>query len=122
MTTSQFPSLLLTAEGVRAQGAFAQAQADFLEPDVDAVARLDARLAAVDGGVVAHFYMDAELQGALFASQSPHIHISDSLLMADAAVEMAKAGVRHLVVLGVDFMSENVRAMLDADVRCSVEL
>ena len=114
MTTSQFPSLLLTAEGVRAQGAFAQAQADFLEPDVDAVARLDARLAAVDGGVVAHFYMDAELQGALFASQSPHIHISDSLLMADAAVEMAKAGVRHLVVLGVDFMSENVRAMLDA--------
>jgi quinolinate synthase len=34
--------------------------------------------------------------------------------MADAAVKMAAAGVRRVIVLGVDFMSENVRAMLDA--------
>ena len=34
--------------------------------------------------------------------------------MADAAVTMAQAGVDVIAVLGVDFMSENVRAVLDA--------
>lgn len=43
----------------------------------------------------------------------PHIHISDSLLMADRAVKMVEAGCKHIAVLGVDFMSENVRAILD---------
>lgn len=43
----------------------------------------------------------------------PHIHISDSLVMADAAVKMAQAGCTTIAVLGVDFMSENVRAILD---------
>lgn len=33
--------------------------------------------------------------------------------MADAAVKMAKAGCTSIAVLGVDFMSENVRAILD---------
>jgi quinolinate synthase len=28
---------------------------------------------------------------------------------------MAKAGVKHIVVMGVDFMSENIRALLDAN-------
>lgn len=66
-------------------------------------------------GVVAHFYMDPEVQGILTAAQKhwPHIHISDSLVMADAAVKMAKAGCEFITVLGVDFMSENVRAILD---------
>jgi hypothetical protein len=66
-------------------------------------------------GVVAHFYMDPEVQGILTAAQKhwPHIHISDSLVMADAAVKMAKAGCQFITVLGVDFMSENVRAILD---------
>ena len=113
MSEPDFPSLLLTSAGAEARGAFARAQADFLDPDSAWVSRLDARLAEANTGVVAHFYMDAELQGALFASQWPHIHISDSLLMADAAVKMAEAGVERVVVLGVDFMSENVRAMLD---------
>lgn len=114
MSDGAFPSLMLTASGVEAQGSFARAQAEFLEPDAQAVARLDERLAAARGGVVAHFYMDAELQGVLFGSGSEHVHISDSLLMADAAVRMAESGVENVVVLGVDFMSENVRAMLDA--------
>ncbi|KAJ6743912.1 QUINOLINATE SYNTHETASE A [Salix purpurea] len=43
----------------------------------------------------------------------PHIHISDSLVMADSAVKMAEAGCKFITVLGVDFMSENVRAILD---------
>lgn len=66
-------------------------------------------------GVVAHFYMDPEVQGVLTAAQKewPHIHISDSLVMADSAVKMAEAGCQHITVLGVDFMSENVRSILD---------
>ena len=43
----------------------------------------------------------------------PHVHISDSLVMADSAVKMADAGCESIAVLGVDFMSENVRAILD---------
>ena len=75
---------------------------------------LDALLAARGAGVVAHFYMDAELQGTLSACGSPHIHVADSLQMAERAVQMAERGARAIIVLGVDFMSENVRATLDA--------
>src|SRR5690606_42112887 len=50
----------------------------------------------------------------LSACTWPHIHISDSLTMADAAVKMADEGCEPVVVLGVDFMSENARAVLDA--------
>ena len=59
--------------------------------------------------------MDAEVQGVLTAArpQHPHVFISDSLVMADAAVKMADAGCETVLVLGVDFMSENVRAILD---------
>lgn len=57
----------------------------------------------------------AQVQGVLTtaAAEWPHIHISDSLAMADRAVAMAEAGCRAVCVLGVDFMSENVRAILD---------
>ena len=109
-----FPSLLLRADTIAAQGAFAEAQAEFFDPDPDTVQALRERLAAVDGGVVAHFYMDPELQGVLYGVDWPHIHISDSLVMADRAIAMAEAGAKAIAVLGVDFMSENVRAMLDA--------
>ena len=56
-----------------------------------------------------------QVQGVLSSAvaQWPHIHISDSLVMADAAVKMARAGCTSIAVLGVDFMSENVRAILD---------
>ena len=66
-------------------------------------------------GVVAHFYMDPQVQGVLTsaAQRWPHIFISDSLVMADSAVRMAEAGCEAVAVLGVDFMSENVRAILD---------
>jgi len=111
---STFPSLVIRKEELRAEGTFAEAQAEFLTPDPDVVARLDRLLEAGKVGVVAHFYMDPELQGVLSACSWPHIQISDSLLMADAGVRMVEAGVERIVVLGVDFMSENVRAMLDA--------
>ena len=108
-----FPSLLLSGEGVTPRGSFAEQQAAYLEPDAEDVGRLRRLLEEKNAGLVAHFYMDAELQGVLFACDWPHIHVSDSLLMADSAIEMAKAGIENIIVLGVDFMSENVRAMLD---------
>lgn len=57
---------------------------------------LVAQLQAKQVGVVAHFYMDPEVQGVLSsaAERWPHINISDSLVMADGAVKMAEAGCK----------------------------
>lgn len=111
---TSFPALLLRADTISAQGAFAEAQADFFDPDQDTLRALRDRLEATRSGVVAHFYMDPELQGILYGTQWPNIHISDSLVMADRAIAMAENGAANVAVLGVDFMAENVRAMLDA--------
>nr|GEY73808.1 quinolinate synthase, chloroplastic [Tanacetum cinerariifolium] len=110
-----FPSLVITKDGVGAKGSFAEAQARYLFPDDEKVQELANLLKEKEIGVVAHFYMDPEVQGVLTAARKlwPHIHISDSLVMADSAVSMAKAGCKYITVLGVDFMSENVRAILD---------
>lgn len=110
-----FPSLLLSAEDMSAQGSFAVAQVKYLQPDQLKVQELAKVLQQKQIGVVAHFYMDPEVQGVLVAAKEawPHIFISDSLVMADRAVKMAEAGCKHIAVLGVDFMSENVRAILD---------
>ncbi|KAL8230576.1 hypothetical protein R6Q57_000354 [Mikania cordata] len=110
-----FPSMVITAEGVVAKGSFAESQARFLFPDDLKVQELANLLKEKQIGVVAHFYMDPEVQGVLTSAKKlwPHIHISDSLVMADSAVSMAKAGCKFISVLGVDFMSENVRAILD---------
>ncbi|XP_020107209.1 quinolinate synthase, chloroplastic-like isoform X1 [Ananas comosus] len=110
-----FPSLVIGADGIRAKGSYAEAQAKFLSPNAMKVKELVSVLREKKIGVVAHFYMDPEVQGILTAAkrQWPHIHISDSLVMADAAVKMAEAGCQYITVLGVDFMSENVRAILD---------
>ncbi|KAG2429256.1 hypothetical protein HXX76_011025 [Chlamydomonas incerta] len=110
-----FPSLLITADALTPQGSFAEAQARYLAPDAGAVSELVRVCRAKQIGVVAHFYMDPQVQGVLSAAaeQWPHIAISDSLVMADTAVRMAEAGCTTICVLGVDFMSENVRAILD---------
>jgi quinolinate synthase len=112
--TAPFPSLVIRAGGYEARGAFAEAQAMFLEPDPDVVRALREKLDATQAGIVAHFYMDAELQGVLAALDSPRVHIADSLMMAERAVKMAEGGAKVIFVLGVDFMTENVRAALDA--------
>lgn len=111
----RFPSLVISRDGTSASGAFAEAQDAFLRPDpamIDALANV---VKEKKIGVVAHFYMDPQVQGVLSsaAERWPHIKISDSLVMADGAVKMAEAGCTTIVVLGVDFMSENVRAILD---------
>lgn len=87
----------------------------YLSPDLSKINELVEVLKQKKIGVVAHFYMDPEVQGVLTTAQRqwPHIHISDSLVMADSAVKMAEAGCQHIMVLGVDFMSENVRSILD---------
>lgn len=110
-----FPSLIVTDDGVVPKGSYAEAQAKYLFPNELKVGELVNVLKEKKIGVVAHFYMDPEVQGILTAAQKqwPHIHISDSLVMADSAVKMAKAGCKFITVLGVDFMSENVRAILD---------
>lgn len=109
-----FPSLLISRDNLSPRGSFAEAQATYLHPDEKVVRQLNQLLSEKNIGVVAHFYMDPELQGVLTSCEWPHIHISDSLAMADKAIQMAEKGVTTVVVLGVDFMSENVRAMLDA--------
>ncbi|MDQ3031881.1 MAG: quinolinate synthase NadA [Myxococcota bacterium] len=108
-----FPSLRVLEDRLEAEGAFAEAQAEYLDPDPAIVRELDALLEQKKIGVVAHFYMDPQLQGVLASCSWPHVGISDSLIMADRAVAFAQAGCRSIVVLGVDFMSENARAMLD---------
>lgn len=108
-----FPALSISRERVRASGGFAEAQAAFLSPDPDSIAQLRQLLDIHQVGLVAHFYMDPELQGVISATGHPLTHISDSLVMADRAVDMVRAGAKQIVVLGVDFMAENVRAVLD---------
>lgn len=112
--SSPFPSLLVTKDALVPQGSFAEAQAAYLSPDAETVALVDRLAREKNVGLVAHYYMDPELQGVLSRLSWPNTWISDSLLMADQAVKMAERGVERVVVLGVDFMSENARAMLDA--------
>ena len=80
-----FPSLIVRADEVRARGSFAASQASYLEPDEGKVRALVDVLQAKKIGIVAHFYMDPEVQGVLMAAKAsyPHIAISDSLVMAD---------------------------------------
>ncbi|KAI3988751.1 hypothetical protein MKX01_001523 [Papaver californicum] len=110
-----FPSLVITADDIHPKGSYAESQAKFLFPDELKVTELVNVLKEKKIGVAAHFYMDPEVQGILTMAQQkwPHIYISDSLVMADMAVKMAKDGCQYITVLGVDFMSENVRAILD---------
>lgn len=110
-----FPSLTIRADSLIPQGAFAEAQAMFLQPDKGDVLKLTKLLKEKNVGIVAHFYMDPEIQGILNACEWPHIKIADSLLMGDYAVKMAEEGVDNILVLGVDFMSENVQAILRAN-------
>jgi len=117
---SEFPSIVIGANNsVEAQGSFAEAQAQFLDPDPEAVAALRDGLLETNMGIVAHYYMDVELQGILQALKNSHpdlkerIHIADSLAMGDFAVKMCKnQGVESVICLGVDFMSESVQAIL----------
>jgi len=116
-----FPSIVIGPDQVISpQGPFAEAQSQFLDPDPEAVEHLAESLLKSNMGIVAHYYMDVELQGVLTAVQriSPELErrvgIADSLKMGDIAVNMCKTdNVQAIACLGVDFMSESVHAIMD---------
>jgi len=111
---SSFPVMKISKTGVTAEGSYAQNLADYLEPDTKQVETLDKALENKRVGVVSHYYMDSELQGVLAALKWPEVFCADSLAMGHAAVRMAQTGkVSSIACLGVDFMSESVRATLD---------
>ena len=91
-----------------------------MDPDPDAVEALSQSLIDANMGIVAHYYMDVELQGVLTAVKrsnngllSNRIGIADSLKMGDLAVSMCQDdGVTAVACLGVDFMSESVSAIM----------
>jgi len=65
---NSFPSIVIGPNhALSPQGSFAEAQAAFLEPPKDVVESLLDQLIDQKVGVVAHYYMDVELQGVLHA-------------------------------------------------------
>eukprot|EP00977_Amphora_coffeiformis_P020187 scaffold8005_cov275-Amphora_coffeaeformis.AAC.5 len=115
---ADFPSLVIGKDTVTPLGgSFAQVTATFLQPDPTAVDELVQLLRDTNTGIVAHYYMDVELQGILtaVADKLPgRIGIADSLKMGDMAVDMAAdpSAVTSILCLGVDFMAESVQAIL----------
>ncbi|KAJ6374375.1 hypothetical protein OIU78_029984 [Salix suchowensis] len=57
-----FPSLVISSDGIQAKGSYAEAQARYLFPDESKVQELVKELKEKKIGVVAHFYMDPEVQ------------------------------------------------------------
>jgi quinolinate synthase len=117
-----FPSLIIGADrSLQPVGSFAESQATFLSPDPESVQALIDVLKATNAGIVAHYYMDVELQGVLQAAakQEPSlahlIGVADSLAMGDMAVRMAESGASSIACLGVDFMSESVATILETN-------
>lgn len=58
-----FPSLVISRDGVHAEGVFAEVQAQYLQPDQHQVQQLSTLLKDKKMGVVAHFYMDPQVGG-----------------------------------------------------------
>lgn len=126
--TADFPSLVIRADAVEPHGgAFADVTAQYLQPDEVAVDALVDLMQRTQTGIVAHYYMDVELQGILqaVAQRLPgRVGIADSLRMGDLAVEMAQATDHHpvqaVLCLGVDFMAESVQAILQRNGHANV--
>lgn len=71
--STAFPVLRISQEGISAEGSFAETQASYLRPDPRLVKKLDSLLSEKKIGIVAHFYMDPELQGVLASCKHPHV-------------------------------------------------
>lgn len=125
----EFPSIIIRSSkysntddvnnsinNIIAQGTFAKAQAMYLNPDIDIVNQLVHCLKKANVGIVAHYYMDVELQGILQAVNTilpGRVGIADSLKMGDMAIEMIKQyNCSSIICLGVDFMSESVSSII----------
>merc|ERR1711977_559186 len=64
-----FPSLVITKDDLIPRGSYAESQATYLKPKAEVVDSLVALLKRNKVGVVAHFYMDPEVQGVLSSAQ-----------------------------------------------------
>ena len=95
----QFPSLVIRRNALEPQGSFAEAQAQFLQPDMATVSRLASTFRQKKIGVVAHFYMDPEVQGVLSSAADswPHIHISGLLFRSSYTELSCLAASLHVV-------------------------
>ena len=65
--------------------------------------------------IVAHYYIDVELQGILQVMKEKHgtlVAILDSLAIGDYAVKICENGATSIACLGVDFMVKSVQAIL----------
>ena len=97
---------------------------------MDVVRAISDKLIKANMGIVAHYYMDVELQSVLqqvsqFQEEEmikegrapggvPNVAIADSLKMGDDAVKMIEENnITSIACLGVDFMAESVSAILD---------
>ena len=58
-----FPSLIVTKSGCKPERVIAEARAKYLTPDDQQVDKLAKLLIEKKCGIVAHFYMDPEVQG-----------------------------------------------------------
>lgn len=86
-----FPSLLIRADGLEPQGAFAEAQAQYLAPDAATVARLARTLRDKRIGVVAHFYMDPQV-GRARAARGAWMGPRRPLSSGEPPLEAARSG------------------------------
>merc|ERR1719245_1230810 len=103
--SSIFPSIIIRSRGkVEPQGSFAEAQAQFLEPDFDEVEVLSRKLKEAKIGAVRRRNENGKVS---------NVAIADSLAMGDHAVKMCENGATSIVCLGVDFMAESVAAILN---------
>lgn len=111
-----FPSLTISNNNIFANGQFAELQAIYLNPDQHKITKFKKLMKDNKIGIVAHFYMDAELQGVINKCDDQeygsYVTIADSLAMGQKAIEQAKKGIKNIIVLGVDFMTENIKMML----------
>jgi len=126
-----FPSIIIDKNGIKPQGSFAEAQTEFLDPDMDTVHTISNKLSKANMGIVAHYYMDVELQSVLQQVSklqdvetrqrkgnnvpiASNVAIADSLAMGEYAVKMVQENnISSIACLGVDFMAESVSAILE---------
>ena len=81
---TSFPSIIIGPNhALSPQGSFAEAQAAFLEPPQDIVESLLDQCIDLKVGIVAHYYMDVELQGILHAMKRRQVDLRHAQQLAE---------------------------------------
>lgn len=121
---SSFPSLVIGPNHeLSPQGSFAEAQAAFLEPPRDVVESLLDQLIDLRVGIVAHYYMDVELQGVLHAIKRRQMELlhHQSLDEEDGGTGVggAKGGGRRIPEYPVVAIADSLKMGDDAVQMCA---